>query len=78
MNVEVLLLALIGIVIADNTCTYINQNKNVVSVSKDSRSSGGNTEEIDVQVGESITIRYVNMCYNHHFLSIFIYDQFRH
>ena len=78
MNVEVLLLALIGIVIADNTCTYINQNKNVVSVSKDSRSSGGNTEEIDVQVGESITIRYVNMCYNYPFLSIFIYDQFRH
>ncbi|XP_063679693.1 uncharacterized protein LOC134815128 [Bolinopsis microptera] len=60
MNVEVLLLALIGIVIADNTCTYINQNKNVVSVSKVSRSSGGNTEEIDVQVGESITISCVD------------------
>ena len=64
MNLNVILLAIIGTVLSDDTCTYINQNKNLVSHSVTTVSqptSPGLTEEVTIKVGESITIRYVNL-----------------
>ena len=64
MNLNVILLAFIGTVLSDDTCTYINQNKNLVSHSVTTVSqptSPGLTEEVTIKVGQSITIRYVNL-----------------
>ena len=58
MNVEVLVIALIGVVLSADTCTYINQNKNLVRVSEPSAdSNNGNTQEHVLQKGESLSIR---------------------
>ena len=62
MNVEVLVITLIGVVLSTDTCTYINQNKNLVAVSLLSDdSNNGNTQEYVLNVGQSLSIRFVKV-----------------
>ena len=62
MNVEVLVITLIGVVLSTDTCTYINQNKNLVQVSLLSDdSNNGNTQEYVLNVGQSLSIRFVKV-----------------
>ena len=62
MNVEVLVITLIGVVLSADECTFINQNKNLVRVSTLSDdSNNGNTQDHFLNLGESLSIRFVSI-----------------